>query len=113
MTKKEFLYVGHYTDTAGNYILKIGTTNNLARRKADHTSNYKKAKKYTMPVGDEFIYDWFLPLSRYNTRRYEDKNIDLFKQAGFGEYVRNDRFCFAEKPTSVNVVIKKTYCIEL
>lgn len=111
--KKEFLYVGHYTDTEGNYILKIGTTNNLARRKTEHSRNYRKASNYTMPVGIEFEYDWFIPLSKYNTRRYEDKNIDLLKQLGFGEYVRNDRFCFAEKPTSVNVVIKKTYQIEL
>lgn len=30
--KKEYLYVGHYFDVEGNYILKIGTTNDLVRR---------------------------------------------------------------------------------
>lgn len=42
---KEFLYVGHYTDTDGNYILKIGTTCDLDRRWKDHTRNYQIAKK--------------------------------------------------------------------
>lgn len=39
---KEFLYVGHYIDVLGNYILKVGTTNDLARRQKEHTRNYKK-----------------------------------------------------------------------
>ena len=37
MTEKEFLYVGHYIDIDGNYILKIGTTNDLKRRQTEHT----------------------------------------------------------------------------
>ena len=113
MTKKEFLYVGHYIDTAGNYILKIGTTNNLARRKKEHSRNYRKASMYTMPVGDEFVYDWFIPLSKYNTLRFEDKNREIWIDENVGEFVRNDRFCCRQKPASVNVVIKKTYRIEL
>jgi hypothetical protein len=28
---KEYLYVGHYIDDEGNYILKVGTTNDLER----------------------------------------------------------------------------------
>ena len=55
--EKEFLYIGHYVDTQGRYILKIGTTNDLKRRKAEHTRNYCRAKKYTMPEGNEFEYD--------------------------------------------------------
>ena len=39
--EKEFLYVGHYVDTEGKYILKIGTTNDLARRAQEHTRNYR------------------------------------------------------------------------
>jgi predicted GIY-YIG superfamily endonuclease len=46
--EKEFLYVGHYIDTEGNYILKIGTTNNLKRRAQEHTTNYRKVKKHTL-----------------------------------------------------------------
>ena len=78
--EKEFLYIGHYTDTKGNYILKIGTTNDLKRRKSQHTTNYRRAKQYTMPQDSEFEYDWSLPLSKYNTFRYEDKNKEKFKQ---------------------------------
>ena len=42
--EKEFLYVGHYVDTNGDYILKIGTTNNLDRRQKEHTRNYKRSQ---------------------------------------------------------------------
>ena len=55
--EKEFLYVGHYIDKDGNYILKIGTTNDLQRRAAEHTRNYHKAKEHKMPAGDKFQYD--------------------------------------------------------
>lgn len=112
--EKEFLYVGHYTDTEGNYILKIGTTCDLTRRKRDHTKNYRIAKKYTMPENETFCYDWHLPLSKYNTLRYEDKNIALWKEMGFGEYVRNDRFCCGKaKPKTVTITIKKIYEVSL
>ena len=40
---KEYLYVGHYIDKNGFYILKIGTTNDLKRRAQEHTRNYKKS----------------------------------------------------------------------
>lgn len=111
--EKEFLYVGHYVDTNGKYILKIGTTNDLDRRAKEHTRNYRRAKEHTMPPTAVFEYDWFLPLSKYNTIRYEDKNRDLWGKMGFGEFVRNDRFCCAVKPVSVNVTIRKTYTVVL
>lgn len=111
---KEWLYVGHYIDTQGRYILKIGTTNNLERRAAEHTRNYRKAKEYTLPAGSAFIYDWFIPLSKYNTLRFEDSNRDKWQKLGYGEYVRNDRFnCGKRKPNKVKVTIRKTYEIEL
>ena len=66
MTEKEYLYVGHYTDTNGNYILKIGTTNDLDRRQKEHTRNYRKAPQYVMPSDQEFQYDFWLKLSKYN-----------------------------------------------
>ena len=47
--EKEFLYVGHYIDTDGNYILKIGTTNDLRRRATEHTRHYRKAKNIVYP----------------------------------------------------------------
>ena len=110
---KEFLYVGHYTDTQSRYILKIGTTNDLERRRLEHTRNYKRAKQYTMPKDSSFVYDWHLPLSKYNTLRFEDKNRAAWQNLGIGEFVRNDRFCCKQKPKKVNVTIRKTYEIEL
>lgn len=111
--EKEFLYVGHYIDTDGNYVLKIGTTNDLERRRKEHTRNYKRSPNSTMPTDSEFLYDWFIKLSKYNTLRYEDSNKREWKSLGLGEYIRNDRFVFAEKPVSAIVTIRKEYEIIL
>ena len=110
---KEFLYIGHYVDINNNYILKIGTTNDLKRRAKEHTHNYKKSPLYTMPADSTFVYDWSIPLSKYNTLRYEDSNRELWKAANYGEFVRNDRFCCLRKPDFVEVTIRKTYRIAL
>ena len=110
---KEFLYVGHYPDIFGKYVLKIGTTNNLERRRKEHTRNYRKSAHNRMPIDEEFLYDWYIPLSKYNTLRFEDKIKELWKALGFGEYVSNDRFVFAEKPTEVEIKIRKVYKILL
>lgn len=111
---KEFLYIGHYIDTDGKYILKIGTTNDLKRRATEHTRNYRRAKQYTMPKESCFEYDWHLPLSKYNTLRYEDKNREKLQNDNIGEYVRNDRFCCGDtKPATVVVKIRKEYIITL
>lgn len=110
---KEFLYVGHYTDTQGRFILKIGTTNNLERRRKEHTRNYHKAPDYTLPENENFEFDWALPLSKYNTLRYEDRNRQAWQEIDVGEFVRNDRFCCPSKPSEVNVKIRKTYVVEI
>ena len=111
--EKEFLYVGHYVDLFGRYILKIGTTNDLERRAKEHTRNYRRAKDYTMPADSIFEYDWYLPLSRYNTLRYEDRNREMWQLMGIGEFVRNDRFCCATKPDAVIITIRKDYVVVL
>lgn len=111
--EKEYIYVGHYIDVAGNYILKIGTTKDLCRRQTEHTRNYRNAKNYTMPPDRQFAYDWYLPLSKYNTLRYEDSNRSAWQEQNFGEFVRNDRFCCESKPKSVCIKIRKEYIIEL
>lgn len=111
--EKEFLYVGHYTDTNGNYILKVGTTNDLDRRKAEHTRNYHRAKIYKMPIEDKFEYDFFIPLSKYNTLRYEDRTRQKWINEAIGEFVRNDRFLCEKKPEFVEITIHKTYRIPL
>lgn len=111
--KKEYLYVGHYIDENGRYILKVGTTNDLKRRKREHERNYKKAPENRMPPDGEFVYDWYLPLSKYNTLRYEDKTRSAWQADNVGEYVRNDRFSCKHKPKEVKVTIRKTYTISL
>ena len=112
-TDKEFLYVGHYIDNFGNYVVKIGTTNNLDRRKKEHIRNYRKSPNATMPPENVFEYDWYRPLSKYNTLRYEDSNKKAWREQSFGEYIRNDRFVCTEKPEKVFVKIRKTYEITL
>lgn len=67
-----------------------------------------------MPKDAVFIYDWYTPLSKYNTLRFEDLNREAWKKIGVGEFVRNDRFnCGKDKPDKVQVTIRKTYEIEL
>ena len=111
--EKEFLYVGHYIDIDGNYVLKIGTTNDLDRRAKEHTRNYRRAKTNTLPTDSHFEYDWWLPLSKYNTLRYEDRNRAKWQEDNFGVFVRNDRFVCATKPAEVSVTVRRTYCIAL
>ena len=113
MKNKEFLYVGHYIDNEGNYILKIGTTNEPKRRQTEHNRNYRRAKTNTMPKENSFEYDWLLPLSKYNTLRFEDRNRKKWQEQNVGEFIRNDRFICREKPQFVEVTIRKTYIIEL
>lgn len=110
---KEFLYVGHYVDADNNYILKIGTTNDLKRRQQEHTRNYRRSSKYALPPHQKFEYDWYLPLSKYNTLRYEDSNRQKWQQQKIGIFVRNDRFLCEKKPKFVEIVIRKTYKIPL
>ena len=110
---KEFLYVGYYVDTEGNTILKIGTTNNLKRRQQEHTRNYKRAKEYTMPKDENFTFIWHLPLSKYNTLRYEDKNREEWKNLEIGTFIRNDRFKLKNGITKVSIKIRKKYDIML
>lgn len=112
--EKEWLYVGHYVDLDGHYILKVGTTNDLKRRQSEHTRNYKRSPRAKMPEDSSFTYDWSLRLSKYNTLRYEDKTKANWKNLGFGEYIRNDRFdCGNVKPAMVEITIRKTYQIFL
>ena len=114
MREKEYLYVGHYFDENGNFILKIGTTNDLQRRAAEHSRNYRKSPAFRLPKGAKFIYDWYIKLSKYNTLRFEDKNRAAWIAANVGEFVKNDRFnCGHNKPMKVFVTIRKTYEITL
>ena len=111
---KEFLYVGHYIDTNGNYILKVGTTNDVIRRTKEHTRNYRRGKTFTLADGDSFQMDFTIPLSKYNTLRYEDSTKEKWQEENIGEFIRNDRFnCGKCKPRSVTIKIRKEYTIIL
>ena len=111
--EKEYLYVGTYTDTNGNRILKIGTTNDLNRRRTEHNRSYHRAKTHTLPKDESFEYIWTHKLSKYNTLRYEDRNREMWKSLQIGEYVRNDRFVLIQVPRCISVTIRKTYQIKL
>lgn len=111
--EKEFLYVGHYIDTDGNYILKVGTTDDLERRRSEHNRNYRKAASHTLAALSTFDYDFTLPLSKYNTLRYEDKTRELWKSLEIGEFIRNDRFVLKSIPENVYIIVRKMYVIPL
>ena len=113
MNKKEFLYVGHYIDISGNYILKIGTTSNLNRRKAEHEYYYKRTKNYPMPKDGKFIYDWKLKLTHGNTLKFEELNKQEWTKIGVGQYIKKDRYLCNAKPEFVTVKIKREYKIKL
>lgn len=51
MRGTDYVYVGHYTDVDGNYILKVGTTKDLNRRRREHNQSYSKKKNYRMAKG--------------------------------------------------------------
>lgn len=110
---KEFLYVGYYISTQDECLLKIGTTNDLKRRKAEHELHYKRSLEHRMKKDGSFIYLWHLPLSKYNTLRYEDRNRTAWINSNVGEYIRNDRFLLNTVPTEVEVKIRKVYRIPL
>ena len=110
---KEFLYIGYYTDIDGKIILKIGTTNDLKRRRYEHNVNYRKATSHTMPKENTFEYLWNLPLSKYNTLRYEDKNRQRWIDQAIGEFVEKDRFVVPKDLAEVTIQIRKCYTIPL
>lgn len=113
MPKKNYLYVGHYIAETGEYILKVGTTNDLKRRRIEHNYNYRRCSRYRMPKSQQFQYDWCLPLSEFNTLRYEKKTKAELDKAEIGIHFSNDRYCCTEKPNKIVVTIKKSYEINL
>ena len=115
MNKETYLYVGHYIDRNGNYILKLGTTNNLDRRQKEHTKNYHKAATHTMREEEEFVYDWFTEIAnKYQALECEDINREKWKELSAGRYLRNDRFVCEKKPRKVEITtLETTYKITL
>lgn len=112
--EKEWLYIGYYFDENNDFILKVGTTNDLEVRRKQHNNYYRnKASHNRMPKENEFHYIWSWQFSKYTTLRLEDKTKAEWKELGFGEYVNNDRFLCAETPQEVEVNVRKKYKIEV
>ena len=114
MKGSNYVYVGHYTDIDGNYILKVGTTNNIRRRTCEHTAAYKEKKKYQMPKDGHFVMDWYRPVSYKNSIKTEDKTRQAWKNEGIGQFIPKDRFnCGATPPRQVKVKIRKEWIVDL
>ena len=114
MRGSNYVYVGHYTDIDGNYILKVGTTNNIRRRTCEHTAAYKEKKKYKMPKDGQFIMDWYRPVSYKNSIKTEDRTRRAWKNEGIGKFIPKDRFnCGATPPRQVKVKIRKEWIVDL
>ena len=114
MRGSNYVYVGHYTDIDGNYILKVGTTNNIRRRTGEHTAAYKEKKKYQMPKDGQFVMDWYRPVSYKNSIKTEDRTRQAWKNEGIGKFIPKDRFnCGATPPRQVKVKIRKEWIIDL
>ena len=114
MRGSNYVYVGHYTDIDGNYILKVGTTNNIKRRTCEHTAAYKEKKKYKMPKDGQFVMDWYRPVSYKNSIKTEDRTRQAWKNEGIGQFIPKDRFnCGATPPRQVKVKIRKEWTIDL
>lgn len=114
MRGSNYVYVGHYTDIDGNYILKVGTTNNIRRRTGEHTAAYKEKKKYQMPKDGQFVMDWYRPVSYKNSIKTEDRTRQAWKNEGIGKFIPKDRFnCGATPPRQVKVKIRKEWIVDL
>ena len=114
MRGSNYVYVGHYTDIDGNYILKVGTTNNIKRRTCEHTATYKEKKKYKMPKDGQFVMDWYKPVSYKNSIKTEDRTRQAWKNEGIGQFIPKDRFnCGAKPPRQVKVKIRKEWIVDL
>ena len=88
-------------------IIKLGESNDLDRRNGQHTKTGNKFIKGKIPTVLLSI-----PVSQYNTKRYEDKNraiwdnLDGFKRA----FHCKDTFLVDTRIVSeVSLTIKKTY----
>lgn len=110
--KKENFYMGLYISRENEFILKGGTTNELARRFAEHKRNNPKLKNYPAQEEYAFIPIFHLKLSRANTLKLEDDFMEQIKALGCYKYILNDRFLLKDDlPEFIRLTVKKTYVI--
>lgn len=109
---KENFYVGLYISKEDGYILKGGTTNELARRFAEHRRNNPKLKHYPAQEKFAFIPIFHIKLSRANTLKLEEDFMNQIKKLGCYKYILNDRFLLKDDlPEFIYLTVKKTYVI--
>lgn len=84
-------------------LYKIGTTNNVKKRMAQHRRYY----------GTEVEIIWVSPAySKWTTLRVEAKMIDLWKTLEGFEHIRNDRFVISPEINQVVIKVRKDYVVE-
>ena len=109
---KENFYVGLYISKEDGYILKGGTTYELARRFAEHRRNNPKLKHYPAQEEFAFIPIFHIKLSRANTLKLEEDFMNQIKKLGCYKYILNDRFLLKDDlPEFIYLTVKKTYVI--
>ena len=109
---KENFYMGLYISRENEFILKGGTTNELARRFAEHKRNNPKLKNYPAQEEYAFIPIFHLKLSRANTLKLGDDFMEQIKALGCYKYILNDRFLLKDDlPEFIRLTVKKTYVI--
>lgn len=109
---KENFYMGLYISRENEFILKGGTTNELARRFREHRRNNPKLKNYPAQEEYAFIPIFHIKLSRANTLKLEDDFMEQIKALGCYKYILNDRFLLKDDlPEFIYLTVKKTYVI--
>lgn len=84
-------------------IIKIGTTNDIARRMYEHLGYYQK----------DITILWISPhYSKYTTLRVEDITKNNLKSCGY-KWIRNDRFEVPKELSEIVIKVKKEYRIRI
>ena len=107
--EKESFYIGVYS-SEGVLILKIGTTNNLKRREAEHRRGICKLKNYP---GSDYRTLWEIKLSKANTLKVEDQMRKKMKEHPNLRFIANDRFAVKSEVPEIELTVRKTYKIPL
>ena len=106
---KESFYIGVY-NSEGKQVIKIGTTNNLKRREAEHKRGICKLKNYP---GTDYRTLWELKLSKANALKVEEQMRKKMKEHPSLRFIANDRFAIESEVPEIELTVRKTYKIPL
>lgn len=106
---KESFYIGVY-NSEGKPVIKIGTTNNLKRREAEHKKGICKLKNYP---GTDYRTLWELKLSKANTLKVEEQMRRKMKEHPSLRFIAKDRFAIESEVPEIELTVRKTYKIPL